>query len=296
MKKSKIVASAPSATRRPAAFAGKEVATPPKAALPAHLDDIEMTGQGVSTDSADMMIPMINVLQGLSPQVMEGSPAYMDGAKPGLFYMKNAPVQLLDGKKGFLFQPCHFSKGWVEWLPRNKGGGGGGGFVALHKDKPADTIESVSPENPDKKILIRSGNKNVMAETRYHAGYIIGEDGTPLPAVIPFTSTGHTTSRNWMFLMAQKRNKGQKVDSWAIYYRVKTQVKTKGQFTYYVMEVTDAGPADETKQPTTMWVPTKEDYLRGKALNEGISSGARTFDVQNQDEGGAASETDDGKM
>lgn len=243
--------------------------------VPSYLAEKKMTGAGVSTDSADMLIPMVAILQGLSPQVNKDLPGYVEGALPGKFYLKNAPNPLMDE---FVFQPCHFEKAVVEWLPRNKGGGGGGGFVAKHAAMPADAESKPSPENPDKMIMVRK-NGNICADTRYHSGFVILPDGTPMPAVIPFTSTGHTVSRGWMFLMAQKQIAGQKADSWAIYYKITTKGKSRGNQHWYIAEITDAGEVDERGQPTTLYAPTAEDYERGRALNEGISSGARQYEM-----------------
>ena len=260
---------------------GQQVAASGGAALPDYLKDKKQSGAGVSTDSSDMLIPMVAILQGLSPQVNKDLPSYVEGAVPGKFYLKNAPNPLMNE---FIFQPCYFEKAVVEWLPRNKGGGGGGGFVTKHAAMPSDAESKPSPENPDKMIMVRKSNGNICADTRYHSGFIILPDGTPMPAVMPFTSTGHTVSRGWMFLMAQKQINGDKADSWAIYYKVTTKGRSRGNQHWYIAEITDAGEPDDKGQPTTMYAPTAEDYERGKALHDGISSGARQYEMAPADD------------
>ena len=69
-----------------------------------------------------------------------------------------------------------------------------------------------------------------------------------------------------------------RVDSFAIYYRLTTRLKAKGSQSWHMFEVRDAGPADQLGQPTTLWVPTAEDYLRGKKLFEDITAGRLDFE------------------
>lgn len=247
---------------------------------PAYLDEIEMTGAGVSTDQSDILIPMARILQKMSPEVDKKAGAqYIKGAEPGDIYIKSLQNPIIKGEEGFLFQPCYFSKGFVEWIPRSKGGGGGGGFVALHPTEPADTVSQPDPQNPERNIRVRKSNGNLVVETRYHGGFIITDDGEPIPCVIPFASSGHTVSKNWMMLMARKFRKGQKADSWSVFYRMKSVSKTKNNNTWSLFEVTDAGEEGDDGLPETYWAPTREDFERGKALHDSLATGKRGFDA-----------------
>jgi hypothetical protein len=257
---------------------GRAIAKTGGGGVPAHLQKVKMSGAGVSTDTSDLLIPMCRILQPMSPEVQKRGATYIKGAEPGDIYIKNAANPVLKGEDGFLFQPCYFSKGIVEWLPRDKGGGGGGGFVMLHKEEPADAISVPNPQNPERTMRIRKSNKNILVETRYHGGFII-TDGTPMPAVIPFASSGHTVSKAWMMLMNSKMVSGVKADSWAVYYRFKTKLKTVGPNTWSIFEITDGGEEDEDGLPSTLWVPTLEDYERGAALGKSLASGAQRFDA-----------------
>lgn len=247
--------------------------------VPAHLASVKMSGAGVSTDQSDNLIPMARILQKMSPEVDKKAGAqYIKGAEPGDIYVKSLSNPIIKGEDGFLFQPCYFSKGFVEWIPRAKGGGGGGGYVALHKEEPSDTVSQPDPMNPERNIRVRKSNGNIVVETRYHGGFIIMEDGEPVPCVIPFSSSGHTVSKTWMMLMNRKQVNGIKADSFAVYYRMKSVSKTKNNNTWSLFEVTDAGE-EEDGVPTTYWVPSTEDYARGKALFESLASGRRGFDA-----------------
>ncbi len=78
--------------------------------------------------------------------------------------------------------------------------------------------------------------------------------------------------------MNMKTHKGKKCDSWAVYYRLRTRIKTRGPYAWFMFDVTDGG-ALENGVPSTMFAPTKADYDRGKALNDSLKSGEKTFDA-----------------
>lgn len=271
----------------------KEAVVRKEAGVPAHLANVNMQGAGVSTDQSDLLIPMIRILQALSPEVEKKGAAYIEGAQPGMALMKNAPQPLIDMDKGILFQPVYSNKAVVEWVPRNSGGGGGGGFVATHPEMPKSAKLVDDPNNPKKKITINSETGNLLVETRYHGGYIIDESGKnpPMPAVIPFSSTGHTVAKGWNFLMAQKAIGGKRADAWAVYYRIKTKLKTRGSQNWYIFDITDA--VDPKTNDTPYWVPSVEDYNRGKALYDSLAAGKVKFEQGAADDHSA---DDDDKM
>lgn len=239
--------------------------TDQKSALPAFMADraAQDAGKGVSTDREDNQVPLIYVLQALSPQCNKRNNAYVEGAEPGSIWLRNSPDPIVPGDGGLLFQPCAFQKDWVEWVPRDNGGG----FVGRHDTLPADAKEVADPKNPNKvRYVLPSGNE--VIETRYHVGFVIREGHTPMPYVIPLSSSGHTVSRQWMFMMNSKMlGADKKAPSWACYYRLKTKERSnKRGETWFTFDVSDAG-----------WVPTLHDYERGAALYEAFASGERTI-------------------
>lgn len=259
--------------------------------LPAHLRSYESTGAGVPSDAKDFLLPMAKVLDAKSPECEKRGPNYVPGAEAGDILLKNAPNPLIKGDQGFLFQPCYREAAVIEWLPRTKGGGGGGGFVARHPEDYLETsndkVQRPHPENPAKMVWYRKSTGNLLVETRYVGGYMVGEDGDePLPLVLPFSSTGHTVAKQWNMLIASKRVNGAKADIWLVYYRVATRLKARQDQSWYLFDVADAGP-ERNGLPTTMWVPTAEDAERGRNLHESLASGARQFA---QDEGPADNE------
>lgn len=241
--------------------------------VPAFLREREMQGQGVSTKKEDILIPMARVLQPLSPEVLAGTQK-VKGAESGDIWIKNAPRPLIKGNVGFIFQPCHFSTAIVEWKPRSQGGGGGDGLVNKHAYMPDDAYETTDPQNPERKITMGRNSGNVYVDTRYHAGFIIDLEGgaPPMPCYIPLSSSGHSVSKAWMLLMSLKRMNGKPVDSWAIYYQFKTGMKTKNGKSWFLFNVTDAGPVVNGAR-TELWVPTVEDFERGQSLYQALEAG-----------------------
>ena len=243
--------------------------------LPAHIAKARKAeAESISKDASDYLIPMYRILQPLSPEVNKRGATYVKDAEPGDIYSKNGVPPLIKGETGFLFQPCYVQRAVVEWLPREKGGGGGGGFVTLHNVKtPSEipgAIQVPHPQDPTKKMWIVKATKNTLMETRYHGGYIITDDGA-LPAIIPFSSSGHSVAKGWNMLMASK---GPGVEMWFAFYRFTKKMKTVGPNTWSIFEITDAGPKGET-----MWAPEEADLERGETLYKQMSSGLKGFDA-----------------
>lgn len=223
-------------------------------------------GKGVSGEQEDNIVPLIYILQTQSPQVSKRNPEYIEGAEPADIWLRNAAKPIVKGNDGFLFQPCHFTKDWVEWVPRTKGGG----FVARHDDCPEDAVLTEDSENPNRKRYVRK-NGNEVKETRYHVGFVLTENGAALPYVIPLTSSGHTVSRTWMTMMNAKQISGQVAPSWASLYRLTTRERINPAGTWFTFEVRDCG-----------WVATVEDYERGAKLHQAFVEGQKVMDAPDE--------------
>ena len=81
------------------------------AGLPAHLAGLVEAdaGKGVSTASEDNIIPLVYLLQPLSPQCMRGNADQIEGAQPGDIWLRGSAVQeIVSGEKGIVVQPCDF--------------------------------------------------------------------------------------------------------------------------------------------------------------------------------------------
>jgi len=208
-------------------------------------------GKGVSTDQSDNLVPLIYILQDLSSATKKRDPAYIEGAEAGKFWLRNAPEPIVSGEEGLLVQPCFFTKDFVEWRPRADGGG----FIGRHAEMPDDVTEVRDPKNKNKVTYVRK-NGNEVIETRSHVVRVFTKNGV-VPYVLPFSSTGHTTSRTWMFMM----NGHEGAPSFSRKYRLTTREKTNAAGTWFGVDVKDEG-----------WV-TPEEYMAGRTLYEAFASG-----------------------
>jgi hypothetical protein len=263
------------------------VEVPQGGALPDFMQGMQTEAEGISTDKNDILIPMARVLQPLSPQVLAG-PNKIEGAESGDIYIRNAPQQIIKATRGFWFQSCYFYQDVVEWKPRSQGGG----IVNRTDGMPGDASEGNDPDNAEKKVFL-SPRGTVYVETRYFVGYLIDREGVkpPMPLYIPLASSGHTFGKTWMFHMAQKRNpsNGSPVPSWALYYELTTKMRTKNGKSWFMFEVTDAGPVVGGMR-SDYWVPTKADFDRGKALHDSFKAGEVQLEQADEPAGDGATQ------
>lgn len=257
----------------------KEVATRPAnniinaaGSIPAALMERmqKEAGRGLSSASEDNIVPLVYILQPLSPQVNLKNPKYITGAMAGDIWLRNSSSPIVKGDEGFIFQHCYFMKDFIEWVPRTAGGG----FVAKHEKMPADAKEVADPKNPQRVRYVRP-NGNEIIHTRYHIGYVhMGE--RRLPYVIPFSSTGHTVSRGWMFTMNSKRlPSGEEAPGYSSLFKLVTRERSNVSGTWSVFDPIDMG-----------FVQTVEDFELGSKLCDSFTRGEKTVEVPD-DEGGA---------
>jgi len=159
-----------------------EVVKKNKAEL-ANLDYGEYGGVGFeSQTSEDMAIPFLGLLQALSPQVQDGDPSRIEGAKPG---------DLIDTVAGEILKspvaivPCYTAQVYVEWVPRDTGGG----LVAVHQ-LGSDVVTEARRNAVGRSLQTEAGND--LIQTFYMYALRLDEkDATESvsPIVIAFTST-----------------------------------------------------------------------------------------------------------
>lgn len=249
---------------------GTAVARTGTHSVPAHLRN-RTSGEGVSTSSDDSLVPMITILQAQSPQAIKQKPEYIKGAEAGVIWLKNAPHPIVPGEKGILVQPCAFWKNVVEWIPKNKDGSGGG-YVGEHETMPADAKEVQDKDDPERTRMM-SPRGTEYVETRNHAVIVYTEDGQAFPYLIPLSSSGHSVSRQWMFMMKSKTYEGKVLDSYTVLYRLKTILRTKGTYNWFTFDPKEGGEENET-----LWA-TDEQVLAGEALCAAFKKGEKRADM-----------------
>lgn len=258
-----MVTAAAAANKKP----GTAMASRGPSAVPDYLQKAAKAdaGKGVSQDRDDSLVPMAVVLQVNTPQAIKQKPEYLGhAAEGGDIWFKNLPNPVVKSQEGILVQPVHFWKSVVEWVPKNKDGSGGG-YVATHETMPEDAKEV---EDDDGRKRMMSPRSTEYVETRNHA-VIAYTEGGPIPFLLPMSGSQHTVSRAWTFMQGTKVIEGVKLPSWAVLYRMKTVLRTKGQQNWFVFDPHEGGEGD------AVLYADEEQYAAGKALHEAFATGAK---------------------
>lgn len=184
-------------------MAGKEVATEVKGTVVTGYDYGDDTHSGFEgTKITDLSIPFVNVLQPMSPEIVDNT---IEGARPGdLFNSVTKEIM----KQPLTIIPVYKEAAVVEWVPRNKGGG----LVDRHeldseifKDAIAKNGGSrIPPKDADgKRIQFKSPAGNDLIETYYVYCLIVDADGknTEGYCVLSFASTKIKVHKDWMTSM-----------------------------------------------------------------------------------------------
>lgn len=223
-------------------------------------------GKGISDRQEDNVVPLVYLLQSNSPQTQKGAEKYIKGATGGDIWLRNAPEgkNVFKSEDGMVFQPCHFSVCFIEWLPNR------GGFVARHAARPEAAI-LVDVEREDgstgKRWEMPSGN--VIAESREYSGFVYSDNeddrAGDMPYTIPFGGTNLTVAKQFMTAMRnEKLPGGERAPLFANKYLVKTKLRSRGKFNWFVYEIEKIGP-----------VGSVEEIERGNALADAFSTGVK---------------------
>jgi len=138
--------------------------------------------------SADTKVPLLILLQGLSPMVVEGT----NDAKAGQWF-HTVTQELYDKDTGFLFVPATTRHLFAEWIPRNEGGG----FRGHHEITSDEVKQTLNRSEKFGKNKMENGHE--LVETFYVYGIVCSEDGfADSMGVISFVSTKIRSYKSWM--------------------------------------------------------------------------------------------------
>ena len=220
----------------------KEVAEKKATTAIATFDDGLLSGgTGLEeTTTEDFAIPFIRVLQPMSPQLLKNEGSFIPGAESGQL-LNTVTGKTYDGEEGLSIVPCSYTKKYIEWIPRNKGGG----FVNSNHD--ISILSKCNRDEETNKFITADGNE--IVETAQY--FILVLDPEPQQAVLALTSTQLGTSRKWltMLRMAKVQNKkGESVDApmFAYTYRLTTTTQSNDKGTWHGFSVNQEGPTDIT--------------------------------------------------
>ena len=137
------------------------------------------------TDADSFAKPFLTIIQPTSPQLVEDSDAFIEGAKPGMFF--NTLTRELYGKavKVISFK---FERVYLEWKPDQ------GGFVGVHTIKEGEALSAPTAQFGKR---IGRNNDNEFVETHTHYLLIAGREDEG-PIIFSLASSGIKHSRKWL--------------------------------------------------------------------------------------------------
>lgn len=193
----------------------------------------------------DIILPRIDVLQALSPQIKRSNPNYIEGAEQGQIF--NTVSGEIYGSE-IRFIPVVFKREYIVWQDRELGGGFRGAFATAEEAER----ERRNLENPD---------SHEVVETHVHFVLILRDDGRLEEAVLSMAKSKRKVSRKLNSLVQMFPG-----DRFARVYKL-TAVEVdgqKGEFWNF-----DVAPLGWASKP--MWE-------KGLATYEAISAGNRSVD------------------
>jgi len=192
----------------------------------------------------DMILPRIDVLQALSPQLKKNDAAFIPGAEQGQIF--NTVTGEVYGSS-VTFVPVLFRKEYTLWKLRKAGGG----FLGAYKSEmDANVVLSQTQNPPDFEVV----------ESHQHFAMLLTEHG-PEEAVFSMTKSKLKVSRalNTLVQIAG-------VDRFAKAYRIDAVESSSDKGEFWSFKVHPVG------------FVSKELYERGQGLYELIKAGAADVD------------------
>ena len=218
--------------------------------------------EGADQDS--FAIPFLQVLQKGSPQVDEADSAYVEGAKPGMFW-ESVTNRVFDGKAGIQFLQCAYQRRFVHWGPR-EGGSFKGELDPARVMQMQDNGTLKEYEGkwyfPLDDGTVHEKRCDYVADTRNHYGLVLTETG-PIQVVFALSSTKIKSSKQLMSMLNQVKVNGVTPPTWASIIRITT-----------VPESNDKGSWHGIRFSMEGLISDPELYAYGKAFHDTIGSGS----------------------
>ena len=142
--------------------------------------------------SQDIIIPRLNILQALSPQVNKKKAEYIEGAEQGDF-CDVATGEIFKGE--LVVIPTFYAMVYLEWAPRDSGRG----LVANH-GMDSSVLEQCVKNEKNQNVL---KNGNYIVETATY--YVLNMSAGGRPSFIPLSSTQLKAARKWNTLIASQK-------------------------------------------------------------------------------------------
>lgn len=225
--------------------------------VPDYIKAGQRGSENVSTD--DIIIPRLELIQGLSPYVKDGDPKFNPDARPGMLI--NSVTGQLYGKEVMLV-PVYFMKQWLVWRKRKWVDEKGreqtseGGFMGSYNTQAEAHEEATRRE-------AEGGAPIEIIDTPQHLCLLINFNAGSIDEVmVSMPRTKAKVSRQWNSMVRLAGG-----DRFSRAYRVTSALEKNSRGDYYNFVIAQSG------------FPRKDIYERAEKLYEQISSGDRTVVV-----------------
>lgn len=200
----------------------------------------------------DVVLPRIDIIQALSPQIKRNDPAYIEGAEQGMIF--NTVTEKLYGNE-VTFVPVYFRKEYLVWKKRTEGGGFRGSYLTEREAQ-----EAVMSQDDASSLEI--------VDTAQHFVLIVDGDTTE-QAVISMARSKMKVSRQ---LNSMARMAGG--DRFSRAYKLKAVEDSSDKGDYWNFKVVQLG-----------YVP-EQLYREAEAMYEAVTSGQRSVDYSDVSDSG----------
>lgn len=199
----------------------------------------------------DIILPRIDVLQAISPQVKRNDPKRIEGAEQGMLF-NTVSGELYGDNLNFV--PVKFQREFIIWQDRDSGGG----FRGAYPTEGEAERERLALDNPD---------LHEVVETHVHFVLLVHEDGTTDEAVLSLAKSKRKASRKLNSLVQMAGG-----DRFSKMYSLMATEANGPKGDYWTVDMKPMG-----------WV-TEAIYNKALATYNAIQAGERKVD--RSDEGG----------
>jgi hypothetical protein len=226
----------------------KELLRASTAAAPAELlaEMAQDTGLGVSSNSDDLLIPRLKIIQKTAWVVDNQRPEYLPDARVGDFLLGLS--ELRSGSAGLVVIPAAMTRYWIETEPDRT-------FVGRHDTLPADAKPAYNGSRP----IHRRPDGHILEDIREFA--LVSELESYLLAC---RGTSHAFARRWQTMFRSQRHPqtGGILPSFASKYLLTTVPAHNSQGTWHGLKVELIGRVTDATE-----------YAAAKMLNKIVTSG-----------------------
>lgn len=218
--------------------------------------------------SADAQVPLIILLQSLSPLVAE-----REIAQAGQWY-NTIQERAYDRDDGFLFVPATTRHYFAEWTPRDRGSQFQG-----HHQPHDDVVRKAIAAGTFGNYLTPEGNQ--LVETFYVYGAICDDEIALGMGVVPYSRTKIRSYKRWMMRLREFVTPGgrQHPPLYAHLTRVTSMLRKNEKGTFYVPVMRASHPDGLVK---SLLAPSDERFQLAKACREHVDSGQVNIDPQQE--------------